>query len=166
VRYRVDDVAMRKVFLVLSGLLLLAVVLQFYFAAYGAFTLPLPKTIEQHNEAFKGHSVNANIIMLLSLLTMIAAFLAGTGWRTAILALVPGLLVIGQILIFIISGAAGGDPDAIPPTETTASHIIVAFHAINGLAIMGAAIAVLRRAIMHDRAGQAGRVAATGMPAA
>src|SRR5581483_4690112 len=109
-------------------------------------------TTDEHDRAFQLHSANANIIMLLSLLAMIAAFLAGTGWRTAVLALVPGLLVIGQILIFVIAGAAGGDPDATPPTSTVAAHVIVAFHAINGLAILGAAIATLRRAIAHDRA--------------
>ncbi|HCU49384.1 MAG TPA: hypothetical protein DGG94_06200, partial [Micromonosporaceae bacterium] len=59
---------MRKVFVALSGLLLLAVVLQFYFAAYGAFTLPPPATMEGEQEAFQLHAMNSNIILLLSLL--------------------------------------------------------------------------------------------------
>ncbi|HCT78652.1 MAG TPA: hypothetical protein DGT23_19135 [Micromonosporaceae bacterium] len=146
---------MRKVFVALSGLLLLAVVLQFYFAAYGAFTLPPPATMEGEQEAFQLHAMNSNIILLLSLLAAIGALLAKAGWRTALLAFTPFILVWVQIVIFILAGAAGGDPEAVPPVSTPAAHVIVAFHAINALAILGVSIAVLRRAIAHDRVGTA-----------
>src|SRR5262245_43905366 len=100
---------MRKVFVGVSGLLLLAVVLQFYFAAFGAFTIPLPLTTEEHHDAFAMHSTNSTTIMALSLLAMGCAFLAKIGWRIAMLALAPLLLTVLQIVIFIVAGAAGGD---------------------------------------------------------
>lgn len=142
---------MRKAFVVLSGLLVLAVVLQFYFAAYGAFTIPFPQTTDAHHEAFKLHSGNVNVIMLLSLLSAIAALLAKTGWKTALLAFTPFLLVWVQILIFILAGAAGADIDVVPPKSTAAAHVIVAFHALNALAILGTALAAFIRALKHDK---------------
>jgi len=143
---------MRKVFIGMSGLLLLAVVLQFYFAAYGSFTVPWPITTEDHHDAFAMHSTNSTTIMVLSLLTMAAAFLAQTGWRVAMLALTPLLLVVLQIVIFIVAGAAGADIDSVPPVATPAAHIIVAFHAVNALAIMGVCVRLLILALKHDKA--------------
>jgi hypothetical protein len=142
----------RGVLVAVRGGLVLAVVLQFYFAAYGRFTIPWPMTTEEHHAAFALHSANATIIMLLSLLAMIAAFLAKTGRRTAILALTPLLLPVLQIVIFIVAGAAGGDLDSVPPASTPAAHLIVAFHAINALAILGVSVRVFIEALKHDKA--------------
>jgi uncharacterized protein DUF6220 len=144
---------MRKVLVVTSGLLLAAVILQFYFAAYGAFTIPLPVTTEEHHEAFSLHSGNTNVILVLSLLTTGAAWLAKAGLRTAILALAPFVLVILQIVIFIVAGAAGADIDATPPVANTPAHLIVALHAINGLAILGTALGAFVRSLKHAQAG-------------
>jgi hypothetical protein len=143
---------MRKVFVAISGLMLMAVVLQFYFAAYGSFTVPWPVTTEDHHDAFVMHSANANTIMVLSLLAMIAAFLAKTGWRIAILALAPLLLVVLQIVIFIVAGAAGADIDSVPPVSTPVAHAIVAFHAINALAILAVSVRTFIEALKHDKA--------------
>ena len=137
----------------MSGLLLTAVILQFYFAAYGAFTIPFPITTEQHHEAFSLHSANSNIIMLLSLLTMGAAFLAKAGLRTAMLALAPFVLVILQIVIFIVSGVAGGDIDATPPISNTPAHVIVALHALNALAILGTSLGAFVHSLKHAQTG-------------
>ena len=143
---------MRKVFVVSSGLLLLAVILQFYFAAYGAFTIPFPVTTEEHHEAFAMHSGNTNVILLLSLLSTGAAYLAKAGKRTAMLALAPFVLTLVQVIIFVVAGIAGADIDATPPTSTTTAHAIVALHAINALAILGTALGALIRALQHDAA--------------
>lgn len=146
---------MRKVFVVASGLLLVSVVLQFYFAALGSFTIPYPATTDEHHQAFALHSVNSSAIMLLSLLAMGAAFLARAGWRLAMLALAPFLLVILQIVVFIVAGAAGGDIDAVPPVSTPAAHLIVALHALVALGILAASIRTLIGALKHDKAGSA-----------
>ncbi|GIH08856.1 hypothetical protein Rhe02_69230 [Rhizocola hellebori] len=143
---------MRKVFVAISGLMLLAVVLQFYFAAYGSFTVPWPITTEDHHEAFFLHSANADTIMVLSLLAMTAAFLAKAGWRIAMLALTPMLLVVLQIVIFIVAGAAGADIDSVPPVSTPAAHLIVAFHAVNALAVLAASVRTFILALKHDKA--------------
>jgi hypothetical protein len=143
---------MRKVFVASSGLMLLAVILQFYFAAYGAFTIPFPLTTEEHHEAFALHSGNTNVILFLSLLSAGVAWLAKTGTRTALLALAPFVLVLMQIAIFIMSGLAGGDIDATPPVSTPAAQAIVALHAINALAILGTALGAFVRGLKHDEA--------------
>ena len=144
---------MRKVLVVMSGLLLAAVILQFYFAAYGAFTIPFPVTTEQHHEAFSLHSGNTNVILILSLLSTGAAFVAKAGLRTAMLALAPFVLVLLQIVIFIVAGAAGADIDATPPISNTAAHVIVALHALNGLAVLGTSLGAFVRASKHAQAG-------------
>jgi hypothetical protein len=144
---------MRRVFVAMSGLLLMAVILQFYFAAYGAFTVPFPLTTEEHHEAFSLHSGNSNLIMLLSLLSMGAAFLAKAGLRSAMLALAPFVLVIVQIVIFIVAGAAGADIDATPPISNTPAHVIVALHAVNALAILGTSLGAFVHALKHAQAG-------------
>lgn len=143
---------MRKVFVAISGLMLLAVVLQFYFAAFGAFTIPWPVTTEEHHDAFAMHSANSTTIMVLSLLAMGAAFLAKTGWRIAMLALAPLLLTVLQIVIFIVAGAAGGDIDAVPPVSTPVAHVIVAFHALVALGVLAASVRLFIVALKHDKA--------------
>ena len=144
---------MRKVLVAMTGLLLAAVILQFYFAAYGAFTIPFPITTEEHHEAFSLHSGNTNVILLLSLLSMGAAFLAKAGLRTAMLALAPFVLVILQIVIFIVAGAMGADIDATPPISNNAAHVIVGLHAINALAILGTALGAFVHSLKHAQAG-------------
>lgn len=144
---------MRKVLVGMSGLLLTAVILQFYFAAYGAFTIPFPVTTEQHHEAFSLHAGNTNVIMVLSVLSTGAAFLAKAGLRTAMLALAPFVLVVLQIVIFIVAGAAGGSIDATPPISNPAAHLIVALHAVNALAILGTALGAFVHALKHAQAG-------------
>ena len=141
---------MRKVFVVSTGLLVLAVILQFYFAAYGAFTIPFPVTTEEHHEAFAMHSGNTNVILLLSLLSAATAYWSKAGRRTIWLALAPFVLTLVQIVIFVVAGMAGADIDATPPISTGTAHAIVALHAINALAILGTALGAFIRALKHD----------------
>jgi hypothetical protein len=136
---------MRKIFVITSGLVLLDVVLQFYFAAVGAFTRP------QTNHSFALHATNATVILLLPLLNTLVAALAKAGGRTIALAALPSLLVVVQILLFVIAAlfipeGAAKDADGVPLNSTTGALVVLGFHALNGLAILGVSGTVLARA--------------------
>jgi uncharacterized membrane protein len=140
----------RKVFVVLSGLLLLAVVLQFYFAATGTFDRP------QDDDSFAAHGTNALIILILSLLTTISAALARAGGRTIGLAALPILLVVLQIVIFIVAdlfvpAGTPRDADDVPLEVGGPALYTIGLHAINGLAILLTAAVIFRRARALDR---------------
>jgi Family of unknown function (DUF6220) len=128
---------MRRVFVILASLLLVAVVAQFYLAAVGAFAKP------QDDRSFALHDLNGMMIMpLLSVLATVAAALAKAPGRLIGLAIVPFGLVIVQVLIVELGRAVSGTED----TTTPASLAILGLHAINGLATMAVAGIVVRRA--------------------
>ena len=127
---------MRRVFMVLAGLLVLAVVAQFYLAAVGAFARP------QDDRSYALHDLNGMVIIpLLSLLATAAAALAKAPGRLIGLAILPLGLVIVQLFIVILGRAVSPDDHTTP-----AGLAILGLHAINGLATMAVAGLVLRRA--------------------
>jgi hypothetical protein len=129
----------RRVYVALTGLLLLAVLVQFYFAAVGAFTKP------QKDNSYVLHSVTGMLaIPLLSLLATIAAALARAPGRQIGLTILPLGLVVVQVLIVTIGKALNDSAD----NTTPAGLAILGLHAINGLAIMAVAGLVFRRARM------------------
>lgn len=118
---------MRRVYLVLTGLLLLAISLQFYFAAVGAFDKP------QDDDSFALHNLNGEaIIPALAILATIAAAIARVPGRLIGLSILPALL---SQLQFVIN-ALGGHGDDV---ATTGGRVILGFHAINGLIILAIA---------------------------
>jgi Family of unknown function (DUF6220) len=126
----------RRVYFGLSVLLLVAVVLQFYFAGVGAFSKP------QTDSSYGLHSLNGMMIIpLLSILATVAAAIARAPGRVIGLAIAPLGLVVVQVLIIVI-GKALGDGD----NSTPAALVIYGLHAINGLAIMAVAGTNLRAA--------------------
>jgi hypothetical protein len=126
----------RKVYFGLSVLLMVAVALQFYFAAVGAFAKP------QTDSSYGLHSVNGMMVIpLLSILATIAAAISRAPGRLIGLAIAPLGLVILQVLI-IAAGKAFTDGD----TTTPAALVIYGLHAVNGLAIMAVAGINLRGA--------------------
>ena len=128
---------MRKVYLGLSGLLMLALLLQFYFAAVGAFARP------QQDDSFAVHDMIGMVaIPLLAILATIAAAVAKAPGRLIGLTILPLGLVILQVLIVELGRALNDDADA----TTTAGLIILGLHAINGLALLGVGGTILRRA--------------------
>jgi len=128
----------RKVFLGLSGLLMLAVVAQFYFAATGAFTKP------QADDSYALHAMNGMLVIpLLSVLATVAAAVARAPGRLIGFTLLPLGLVIVQVLIVVLGGALTGTTEE---RTTTGGLVILGLHAINGLAIMAVAGTILRRA--------------------
>ncbi|MFC0532466.1 DUF6220 domain-containing protein [Phytohabitans kaempferiae] len=129
---------MRRVFVVLAGLLFLAILAQFYFAAVGAFDRP------RDDDSFALHSITGMVLIpLLSILTTLAAALARAPGRLIGLTLAPlGLLVV-QVLIIVVGNVISGGADE----ETGLAGLVVfGLHAVNALVMMGAAAAVLRQA--------------------
>ncbi|MEN3307030.1 MAG: hypothetical protein V7603_3232 [Micromonosporaceae bacterium] len=131
------EYAVRRVYLVLSGLLLLAVLAQFYFAAVGAFAKP------QNDSSFALHDMTGSIaIPVLSLLLTIVAAVARAPGRLIGLSIAPLGLVVVQTLIIAVGRAFNDSGDQTTPVGLA----ILGLHAVNGLAIMAVAGLIMRRA--------------------
>lgn len=134
---------MRRVYVGLSGLLLFAVVAQFYFAAVGAFAKP------QDDASFALHDLTGGMIIpVLSLLATVVALIARLPGRQIGLTILPLGLVILQILIVVVGQAFTDAGDRTTP----AALAVLGLHAVNGLAIMAVAGRVLSGAIAAARA--------------
>lgn len=130
---------MRKAYFVITVLLLISVVLQFYFAALGVFG---PQGEDDNLFAF--HRINGSMVLpLLSVLAVIFAALAKAGARTVWLTALPILLIAVQYLLFIIGGLVGGGDENNP---TVGTAVILGLHALNGLAVMGTILTLMARA--------------------
>lgn len=128
---------MRKIYFVLTVLLLISTVIQFYFAALGVFG-------PQDADPYVFHSVNGTIVLpSLLVLSVIFAALAKAGARTVWLTALPILLVALQIVLFIVAEAATGTTHENP---NWAGAVILGLHAVNGLAILGVIITLVARA--------------------
>lgn len=135
---------MRKAFAGLAALFLLAIVIQFFLAASGAFnTAP-------NDESFRPHRTLGYVIFLLGVVLVIVAAVARMSGRLIGMAgLVTGLVVL-QVLIAALARAFDtGD------ITTTAGRLIFGLHAVNGLAIVAVSVRILR----HARALASGPVA-------
>lgn len=136
---------MRKLFLVLSALLVADVIAQFYFAGVGAFHLPAS------DDAFDLHAANSLAVQGLAVLTTIAAALARAGKGTIALAFLPAVLKEVQYVIFALTElfVPEGVPrnaDGIPLVVEGASNFFIALHVLNGLTILAVSVVVFRRA--------------------
>lgn len=115
---------MRRIYVGLVGLLFLAILAQFYFAAVGAFAKP------QDDSSYALHSFNGMVIIpALSVLATIAAALSRAKGRQIGLTIVPALLVVVQMLINLIGGHENDH-------TTPGGLAVLGLHALNGLAIM------------------------------
>ncbi|MEU3454635.1 DUF6220 domain-containing protein [Micromonospora sp. NPDC006766] len=143
---------MRKLFAGLAALLMLAVVVQFYLAAKGAFsTAP-------NDESFRPHRALGYVIFLLPVLMAIVAALARMPGRLiGMAALVAGLAVV-QVVIVVLAKAFNDTGD----TSTTAGQLVFGLHAINGLAIFSVAGNVARKARALSRSAVTDRQAGAG----
>jgi hypothetical protein len=112
-------------------------VLQFYFAAYGVFSAGRAN--------FSYHSQNANVLLLLMVLVLIAAVIASLmgviPWTRTLQHLLVPFLLIGQIGLFILDEALGG-------TDQHPVSWVLGFHAVNGLLML---LLTLRLALMAVR---------------
>jgi len=129
----------RKAYFVITVLLLISVVAQFYFAALGVFG---PQG--EDDNLFLFHRINGSAVLpTLSLLAVIFAALSRAGARTVWLSALPILLIAVQYLLFILGGIIGGGSETEP---TVGSAVILGLHALNGLAIMGTILTLMARA--------------------
>ncbi|GAA1263457.1 hypothetical protein Psi02_59160 [Planotetraspora silvatica] len=128
---------MRRVYLGLAGLMLAAVMVQWYLAAVGAFDKP------QEDDSFALHSMNGMMIIpILSLLATVAAALSKAPGRTIGLTILPLGLIIVQVLIIALGNALNDSSG----NTTPASLAVLGLHAINGMAIAAVSVMVFRQA--------------------
>jgi hypothetical protein len=129
---------MRRVFVAISGLLLLAIVVQVFAAGMGAFDQP------RDDDSFAMHRALGNMVIpLLAILAIVAAALAKAPGRLIGLAAAPLGLTVVQILIVVLGRAVAGGKDS---DTSGGSLAIPGLHAVNALFMMGVAITVMRRA--------------------
>lgn len=139
---------MRKAYFVITILLLVAVVVQFYFAALGVFGPRDPEDL------FVFHRTNAQIVIPgLILLGIIFAALSRAGARTVLLSALPIALIALQYVLFILSGVLTGDT---PENPTVGGAIILGLHALVGLSVLGNVLELVRRARARAFASDAG----------
>src|SRR5690349_18573599 len=128
---------MRKVFVIVSTLLLVAFALQFVFAAVGGFTKPAG------DGAYSLHSVNGMaVIPVLALLTTLSAALAKAPGRVIGLAILPLGLVVLQALLAGLANAFTDGGGASTPFGLTMGGL----HALNGIIAVHVVVTVLRGA--------------------
>ncbi|MFI6784931.1 DUF6220 domain-containing protein [Micromonospora sp. NPDC050276] len=128
---------MRKALVIITAVLLVAFVVQFVFAAVGAFTKPAG------DGAYALHSVNGMVVIpILTLLTALIAALAKAPGRLVGLALVPIGLVVVQALIAMLANAFTDASGVSTPLSLT----IGGLHALNGIIVVHVVVGVHRAA--------------------
>lgn len=134
---------MRKVFFGFTVLMFVSVIAQFYFATFGAFERPTP-AFGAEDAAIMPHILNGTMVLpILSILTTIVAAIAKAGGRLILLSITPLLLVVVQLfVIFELAGLAGAEMDK----TTTASLVVLGFHALDGVAILWASVVLMKKA--------------------
>ncbi|HEX6470853.1 MAG TPA: DUF6220 domain-containing protein [Streptosporangiaceae bacterium] len=129
---------MRRAYVTLVGLMVLAVVAQFYFAAVGAFAKP------QDDQSFALHLMDGMMIIpALSLLATLVAALARAPGRLIGLTATPIGLIVLQVLITEVGKNLGASTE---DNTTPAALAFLGLHAVNGLAIMAVIGITMHRA--------------------
>ncbi|MFC4020155.1 DUF6220 domain-containing protein [Micromonospora sp. GCM10011542] len=120
---------MRKFFAGLAALQMLAIVTQFFLAASGAFdTAPNEESFQPHR------ALGGGIVLIAVLVTVVAAIARMPGRLIGMSGLVAGLAIVQ----FVINGIATA-------LDGTAGGLVFGLHAVNGLAIVAVAGAVIRQ---------------------
>jgi Family of unknown function (DUF6220) len=141
------ELTLRKVFALLTTLLVLMVVAQFFLAASAAFdTAPKDESFQPHR------ALGYGIVLFAILLTIVAAVARMPGRLIGMTGLVAGLVVV-QSLIRAVADALNDTGD----TSTTASKLVFGMHAVNGLIIMAVAGRIAQRARALSRSAVANR---------
>jgi hypothetical protein len=117
----------RRVYQVAAWLVFADVVLQFYFAGVGVFTVP--------GNDFSFHVRNASVLMVLLLATLVLSLLARAGWRRSLMHLLLPVLLVLQVVFFILSEVFGGSVQKSSGLPT----YVASLHVVNGLLIFGLA---------------------------
>ena len=129
---------MRRTYVVVAGLMVLAVAAQFYFAAVGAFAKP------QDDQSFALHLTDGMMVIpALSLLATVFAALARAPGRLIGLTAAPVGLVALQVLITEVGKTLGASTE---DNTTPAALAFLGLHAFVGLAVMAVSGIVMARA--------------------
>jgi hypothetical protein len=129
---------MRMAYVVLTRLVGVAILVQFYFAAVGAFDRP------EEDGSYSLHSINGMVVIpvLVLLATAAAALVRAPGKLIGLTVLPLGLGVVQVLIIAVGNAVSGGAEDDTSP----AGLAILGLHAVNALAMMAAAGTAARRA--------------------
>ncbi len=134
---------MRKAYVTLTALLLVSVVVQFYLAAFGAFTEPA------NDSQFFLHQMNGRIVLpVLCLLCIAAAALARAPGRLIGFTAIPFGLLVLQTVLFVVAGLTGWTDEK----SNVAGQVILGLHAVNGLCILAVTVLLFVRARRFARA--------------
>lgn len=142
---------MRKAYVVLAGLLFLAMVVEAYLSTFGAMQRPFGV-----GSSMIAHAMNGlNIVPVIALLATIAAFLAKAPRRllgeTAAMIILPWT----QILLFAIASLTGSTTEK----TTVGGQIVLGFHALNGIAMLVLTFLIFRGARAHAATAEAPQAA-------
>ena len=133
--------ALRWVYFVLAWGVVAELGLQFYFAAYGAFSTG--------REDFAGHSANANLVVVVMLAALVVAGISaatgGLGWARVIGHIVLPVLVVVQFVLVTI-GEEGGPLPAL-----------LGLHGLNGVVMLVLSLWLGLGAVRLLRTGSSGR---------
>lgn len=122
-----------------SSALLLAILVQFYFAAFGAFG------DRSDTGGFAAHEwVARTALPVLAVLTIVAAAVARAGRRIVTLSAVPAIVIVVQFLLFFAARAVGSETH--PGGASVSGAIVLGFHALFGVAALAATWFVLSAA--------------------
>lgn len=131
---------MRRAFTVTSIALLVALALQFLFAAVGAFTEPA------RDDSYVLHSLTGMaVIPVLALLTILFAALAKAPARLIGLTVLPLGLVFLQVLLAALARSFTDAAGA----STAVGLTIGALHALNGIIAVHVVVGIVRAAQRH-----------------
>jgi len=121
---------MRRTLLLISSIaLLVAIVAQFYLAAFGAFG------DRDATGGFSGHEWLARTALpVLAILVIVAAAVARLPRRLIVLSAVPLVVIVMQFVLFLVARAVGSDTH--PGGASDAGAIVLGFHALFGLAAL------------------------------
>jgi hypothetical protein len=127
-----------------SALLVAAILVQFYLAAFGAFG------DREGTGGFAAHEWVARIILpVLAILTIVTAAVARAGRRIITLSTIPLGVIVLQFLLFFAARAFGSDTH--PGGASLAGSLVLGFHALFGLAALVTAGLVLSAAWRRRR---------------
>ena len=126
---------MRRVFVALATVMMVAIVAQFFLAAMSAFdTAPKEESFELHR------ALGYGILLLAVVLTLLAALARMPGRLIGMTGLAGGLVLL-QAVIATIANALAGPAGA----SSTAGKLVFGLHAVNALIIFGVVEDVQRR---------------------
>lgn len=119
-----------------SSALLLVIVAQFYFAAFGAFG------DRDATGGFSAHEwIARTALPVVGILVIVAAAVGRWGRRVVLLSIAPLAVVVLQVLLFLVARALGSETH--PGGASATGSIVLGFHALFGLLALAATAAVV-----------------------